>query len=285
MNKIIRAWLELTKPRITLMQLVSVSIGYFCHSNFKSVNHNFIFLVFGTLCASAAAAMLNHLLEKNEDAIMQRTQNRPLVLGIVDTRWVKIVSLLLISSAYYFMSKINMLTTLLTLMTIFLYVAVYTPLKKVTWLNTFVGALPGILPILGGWYAFELRFSLEVVFLMLIMFLWQFPHFFVLSYLYSSDYKKAGFKMLSGEIGADFKVKRQTIVYLFLMIVSCYFLLFVQNYGYIYLLAITIYSVILVKAVYSFVKYYNIKNAKRFFLLTVVFLPFWFLVLLVEHFI
>ena len=276
-------WIELTKPRISFMQLVSVSIGYFCHARFQSFTFDYWYLLLGTLLASSSAAILNHVCEINEDRLMERTKNRPLVIGLIQPRSAVLLSVVLFLLSFFILYWVSYWTCFLSLMTIFLYVAIYTPLKKVTWLNTFVGAIPGALPILGGWFAYNHQFSLEVLYLMLVMFLWQFPHFFVLSFLYETDYKRAGFKMLSGEVDSVRKIKQQTSLYLALMIFSLFFPIFTQKYGALYSVSMLIFSIILCLGLAEFLKKYDKPSAKRFFLLTVLFLPLWFIFLSLDQ--
>lgn len=284
MKKNLKSWIEITKPRITIMQLFSVSLGYFSHSNFNLGTVDYILLLFGTVLASAAACMINHCLEVKEDALMYRTKDRPLVKKILKIPEVLLVALVIIFVSTYLLLKVSYITAFISLLTIFIYLCIYTPLKKVSWLNTFVGSIPGFLPILGGWFAYGHSFSVEVLYLILIMFLWQFPHFFVLSFLYEDDYKNAGFKMLSAEIGSEFKIKRQTILYLMLLTISVYIPFVFKYHGFVYLFIISMINYFLLKKAFLFVKYYSKESARSFFVFTILFIPIWFFAVLVDSF-
>src|SRR5205814_9534692 len=150
------------------------------------------------LVASAASA-LNQLLEREYDARMRRTQDRPLPSGRLQASsvlWIGSVSAFV--GLVYLALEVNLMTSLLGAFSLLSYLFVYTPLKRVTWLNTAVGAVPGALPPLMGWTAARNEVSTEGWALFAILFFWQIPHFLAIAWIYRDEYAKAGFIMLPG---------------------------------------------------------------------------------------
>lgn len=193
----ISAYVELSKPRILTMILVTTTLGYFLGG--KGI-HNVWELVItlagaGLTCAGASA--LNNYLERDSDSKMIRTKNRPIPKGIISPNNALFFGIILVLLGILLLAwKINILTAFLSLLTTFLYVLVYTPMKKVSWLNTSIGAIPGAIPPLGGWAAATGQLDLGAWILFLILFLWQHPHFYAIAWIFKEDYKRGGFKML-----------------------------------------------------------------------------------------
>jgi protoheme IX farnesyltransferase len=141
--------------------------------------------------------VLNQYLERDVDALMNRTHKRPIPMGVILPEEALGFGLILIlTGLFIFCWKVNLLTAFLSLLTCFLYIMVYTPMKRLTWLNTTIGAIPGAIPPLGGWAAATNHLDPGAWILFLIMFTWQHPHFYAIAWLLKEDYKKAGFKML-----------------------------------------------------------------------------------------
>lgn len=214
-----RAFIELSKPRIVTLIVVTAAIGYFLGRQGIDDWWHFTLTMFGTALSCAGAAALNNYLERDADVLMKRTRRRPIPRGTITSLEALYfgIALVLISTVQLAIT-VNLLTAFLALLTAFLYVLVYTPLKKITWLNTFVGAIPGALPPLGGWAAAtgELSFGGWVLFL--ILFLWQHPHFYAIAWMYRDDYERGGFKMLPVVEPDGLSTFRQIIVYSALLI-------------------------------------------------------------------
>jgi protoheme IX farnesyltransferase len=196
-KKLFDGYIELTKPNILSLILVATALGYyFGESGF----HNFARLFFTLLGAGltcAGAGTLNHYVERDSDLLMNRTKNRPIPSGLISPANALGFGLTLILFGLIVLcAKVNLLTAFLSLLTAFLYILVYTPMKKLTWLNTTIGAIPGALPTMGGWAAARGELGLEAWALFLILFTWQHPHFYAIAWMFREDYKKAGFKML-----------------------------------------------------------------------------------------
>ncbi len=192
-------YIELTKPRIALLVLIVVAISA-CVSQWGMVFNivNLIHTLIGTLLIASSASALNQWLERDRDAKMKRTSNRPLPAGRLSSFEVVAFALMsVVSGIVYLAAAVNWLTMMLGLATWVLYVCVYTPLKTRTSWNTFVGAIPGALPVLIGWSATGAAFDIRAWALFTIVFLWQFPHFMAIAWIYRQQYEKGGMMMLS----------------------------------------------------------------------------------------
>jgi protoheme IX farnesyltransferase len=190
-------YIVLTKPRITLMALVTVAVGGFSASSGPVDLVLLAHALFGTASLAAGASVLNQVMERDTDAKMRRTADRPLPAGRVQiTEGLAFGGALSVFGMGYLTALVNPLTGLLGAATLAIYVFVYTPLKRVTSFNTLVGAVPGALPPVMGWAAMRGSLGVEAWTLFLIVFLWQFPHFLAIAWIYRDDYARAGLKML-----------------------------------------------------------------------------------------
>jgi len=190
---------DLIKARLTTLVLLTTLVGFYAGER-SAVNFA---LLFNTLAATAlvaaGASALNQLLEREYDAKMRRTQNRPLPSGRLQPTTVMIFGgVCSVAGLVYLALAVNLLTSVLGAVTLVSYLFIYTPLKRVTWLNTAIGAVPGALPPLMGWTAARNELSGEGWALFAILFFWQLPHFFAIAWMYRDEYAKAGFKMLPG---------------------------------------------------------------------------------------
>ncbi|HEX7450587.1 MAG TPA: heme o synthase [Pirellulales bacterium] len=191
-------YLELTKPKIVLMELVTVAVAGVVASGGAPSLRLVLHALIGTLLVGAGASAWNQWLERHSDALMPRTAERPLPCGRLGSREVVLLgSLASLSGVLYLGLLTNVLTAALGAATWVLYVGVYTPLKARSPFNTVVGAVAGALPILMGWTAVGGRLGLSAATLFLIVFLWQFPHFMAIAWIYRRQYAVAGMKMLS----------------------------------------------------------------------------------------
>lgn len=195
----IKLYIELIKPRILSLSMMTMSLGYGLGRVGQPFDLSlYLYALLGISLCSGSAAALNHALERDLDAKMDRTKNRPLPSGKISFNRVLLFALILLltgSAVLYW--KVNMLTVLLCLWTVLLYDFVYTPLKRLSWLNTFVGAIPGAMPVLCGWSA-AMNYIPETAWtFFIIIAVWQLPHFFSIAWMYKDAYKNAGFKMLT----------------------------------------------------------------------------------------
>lgn len=206
-------YLELTKPKIVLMELVTVAVAAIVAN--AGVPHLWLLIhaVIGTVLIAAGASAWNQWLERHTDALMDRTAERPLPAARLTSREVLVFGTLTsLAGAGYLAMFVNVLTATLGALTWLLYVAVYTPLKSRSPSNTAVGAVAGAMPVLMGWTAVGGRLNITSFTLFLIVFLWQFPHFMAIAWLYRRQYSAAGLKMLTVVDPSGLRAGAQAVV-------------------------------------------------------------------------
>lgn len=186
---------DLTKPRITLLILLTALLGFVLAGG--TVGMAAAGLLLGTALVSSGSSALNQILERQSDARMRRTENRPLPSGRLRPADAILWSILLSAGGLSILAlTVNLLTAGLAALTLVSYAFIYTPLKKVSSLATVAGAIPGALPPLGGWAAATGELSPPAFILFTIVFLWQMPHFLAIACLYRDDYRRGGLPML-----------------------------------------------------------------------------------------
>ena len=192
------ALLELSKPRIIGLVLVTAAAGFYLAAPAGIGVALFLHLMVGTSLVAAGTNALNQIAERDTDALMRRTARRPLPTGRLTVAAAQLFAWTAgITGVAYLALLVNPLTAILAAATLLSYVFLYTPLKRKTSLNTLVGCVPGALPVLGGWTATGRALGLDAWTLFWILFLWQLPHFLALAWMYREDYARAGLKMLS----------------------------------------------------------------------------------------
>jgi protoheme IX farnesyltransferase len=264
--------------------LVTTALGFFmAHSHIVSWSLLF-FTLLGTFISSSGALALNNYLERDLDALMTRTRNRPLPAGEIspfEALCFGIVCVLL--GVSLLVLKVNLLTGFLALLTSFLYVLVYTPLKRVTWLNTLVGAVPGALPPLGGWAAAAGEIGIGAWVLFLLMFIWQQPHFYSIAWMYREDYRQAGFQMLpSIEAENGDRTFRQIIFFSLALLPASLLPLFLGSAGWLYAFGAVVLGITMLKVVYLFDRSRSTEDARRLLKATVVYLPLLFFLIVAD---
>ena len=199
-RSLLRDYAELIKARITALIVVTAWSGYFfgAHkSGASALSLGLLHALLGVGLVSSGTAALNEVLELSVDARMRRTAQRPLPAGRMTRIHATAVGMVLtLGGSLYLALAANPLTGLLALLTALVYLAAYTPLKRVSPICTSVGAFPGAMPALLGWTAARGRVEMEAVILFGIMFVWQFPHFFSIAWLYREDYARGEIRML-----------------------------------------------------------------------------------------
>jgi protoheme IX farnesyltransferase len=191
-------YLELTKPRILVLELFVAAAAASIAARHALDVAVVLHALAGTALVAASASIANQWLERQSDARMRRTAQRPLVAGrITSTEAVVLTLVTLVAGMAWLIMKVNGVTAALGLATWIIYVAIYTPLKTRSPLNTTVGAVAGAIPVLMGWTATGEPLSLTALSLAGVLFLWQFPHFMAIAWLYRRDYAAAGHQMLS----------------------------------------------------------------------------------------
>jgi protoheme IX farnesyltransferase len=188
---------ELTKPRMNFLVVCTTAVGFSMAPHHGGHWMTLLHAILGTAMTAASASVLNQLVEREYDALMPRTRNRPLPGGRISPGEALAMGVLLgVAGVAYLALMVNVLTALLGAITLASYVWVYTPMKRVSSLNTVVGAVPGAIPPMMGWAAATGALGPEALALFGILFLWQMPHFLAIAILYKRDYAAGGFKML-----------------------------------------------------------------------------------------
>lgn len=277
------AFIELTKPRITLLILISTALGYYLAESAMINYLNFFYTILGTAILSGGAGTINHCIERDLDMLMDRTKSRPIPTGLISIK--NALNFGLAQSIIGFAILwvfVNQLTATLGLATILLYLFVYTPLKKITWLNTTIGAIPGAMPALGGWAASANELSPNAWILFAILFLWQHPHFYAIAIMCKDDYERAGFKMLPVIEKENHRTNRQIIWHAFLLIpVSLYFVV-TGALGIFYFWGALLLGIVYLISSIPLLKESSIKNAKLLLRTSVAYLPLLLIIILID---
>ncbi|HVV46953.1 MAG TPA: heme o synthase [Bryobacteraceae bacterium] len=211
-----REYIELTKPRITWLILMSTGVGYFFGLD-RTAPLDWALLIHtivGTGLIASGTAALNQWWERESDKLMRRTASRPLPMGLMTARralWFGIA--LAVAGAAELWIWVNPLSSILGIFTLAAYLFVYTPMKSRTHLSTVVGALPGAVPPLMGYAASSGILTREAWSLFFILFIWQFPHFLAIAWMYRDDYARAGIRMLPVVEPDGQSTSRQIILY------------------------------------------------------------------------
>lgn len=212
---------EITKAGLAVSVVFSSIVGYLLgvSEEFPFSWLTFMLLGVGGYCMVGASNVFNQIIEKDLDALMDRTKNRPLPSGRTSKQSAFILGVVLTLTGLAILYSINPKTAMFGAISIFLYTSLYTPLKTITPLSVFVGAFPGAIPFMLGWVAATNNFGIEAGTLFLIQFFWQFPHFWAIGWFLYKDYEKAGFFMLpTGK--QDKKTALQTILYTIWLIIA-----------------------------------------------------------------
>ena len=282
-ESLIEAYYELTKPSITFMILISTALGYYMGGNGIANYIHFFFTILGSCLISSGSGALNHFAEADSDKIMRRTNLRPIPAGLISAENAMLfgIALILSGSAILYWI-INPLTCLLALITSLMYLFIYTPLKKLTWLNTSVGAIPGSIPPIGGWVAATGRLDPEAWILFAILFFWQHPHFYAIALMFKDDYKKAGLKMLPVMEPDGSRTNRQIIWHSFLLIPVSVVPVYIGILGMIYFWSAIILGVGYLISGFILAKQYSVDNARFVLRVSVFYLPILFLTIMID---
>ena len=280
------AYFELTKPSITFMILISTALGYYLGSDGILDFKRFFFTLLGSCLVSSGAGALNHFAEMETDRLMTRTSKRPLPSGIVAPDHARIFGITFILFGTFLLYIFtNPLTALLALITALLYIFIYTPLKKMTWLNTSIGAIPGSIPPLGGWVAAKGVLEPEAWILFAILFLWQHPHFYAIALMFKEDYEKAGLKMLTVLEPDGRRTNRQIIWHSLLLIPVSLVPVYMNLLGIIYFYGALLLGLGYLLSGFMLVKKYSVDNARSLLRMSVIYLPALFGIILLDRFV
>lgn len=274
---------DLVKARLTLLVLLTTLVGFYLGWR-GPMNYLLMFhTLFGTALVAGGAAALNQLLEREHDARMRRTENRPLPSGRLQPVTVMLFGgACSVAGLVYLALLVNPLTSVLGAVTLVSYLFIYTPLKRVTWLNTAVGAVPGALPPLMGWAAARGGLSDGGWALFAILAFWQMPHFFAIAWIYRDEYAKAGFKMLPLIDPDGQRTARQAVGYtLGLLPVSLSPFLF-HLAGPVYLAGALALGAAYAGAAILFAHELTVARARQLFFVSILYLPLLLAVLVLD---
>jgi protoheme IX farnesyltransferase len=267
--------LELTKYRLSLSVIFSSIAGYLIAIDYFSIQI-FLLLLFGGFFLVGASNGFNQIIEKERDALMDRTKNRPIPSLRLSTTSAFLVSVSLTLLGIIILYKINPKTALFGAISIFIYTCLYTPLKTKTPLSVFVGAFPGAIPFMLGWVAATNNFGIEAGTLFAIQFFWQFPHFIAISWIRDEEYKNAKFKMMPGKNKSNF-APTLLVIFTILMIITSiipffYEIMYFEISKYAFLLIIFLGLFFLLKS-FKFLNSQNNSSARKVLLFSYIYLP------------
>jgi len=273
-GSIVADYFTLMKLRISILVLVTTTIGYYLGGRGIRSFVELFFLLVGVFCVCAGSAALNHYLESELDSKMLRTKSRPIPAGrIPPGHALQFGIILALLGIFILYVKINVLTAFLSLLTTFLYILVYTPMKKVSWLNTTVGAFPGAMPPLGGWAAATGTLNFDAGILFLILFIWQHPHFYAIAWMFKEDYARGGFKMLPVVDPGGGRMFKQIQYYSLLLVPVSLVPALTGLSGAIYFVGTLLAGLGLLWVSQLFVRSHSIIDAKHLLRATVIYLP------------
>ena len=280
---IINSYIDLMKPSILIMVLITTILGFYLGSDGNIIWINLIWMLNGTTFSAGGASVLNQYLERDQDKIMNRTCDRPIPLGIISPYNALVFGIItVIIGTSILVVKINLLTGFLSLLTVFMYVLVYTPMKRVTWLNTSIGSVPGALPPIGGWAAATNSIDSGAWILFGILYLWQHPHFFAIAWMCKNDYEKAGFKMLPVIEPDGKRTVRQILWHLSLLFPISLLPVLIGMNGYIYLYGSLIITLYYFLSAFPMLKNKSHKNASQILKASVLYLPALLIIIIID---
>ena len=278
--------LILIKHRLSFSVVFSSVCSYLIAFDVFSLT-TFLLLIIGGFFVVGSSNGFNQIIERRRDALMTRTSSRPLPSGVMTVNQALIICSFLSLLGLTMLYVINFRTAIFGLISMIIYLALYTPLKPITPLSVFFGAIPGAIPFMLGWVAVTDRFSIETGILFMIQFFWQFPHFWAIGWVSHDDYKNAGFKMLpSGK--RDNATAFQIVFYtIWMIIVST-----LPYFSFTGKLSIGIYSLILILVSGSLMLYQALKlmrykdkqNAIRLMYASIFYLSFIQIIFVVDKF-
>ena len=279
--------LILIKHRLSFSVVFSSVCSYLIAFDVFSLT-TFLLLIIGGFFVVGSSNGFNQIIERRRDALMTRTSSRPLPSGVMTINQALIICSFLSLLGLTMLYVINFRTAIFGLISMIIYLALYTPLKPITPLSVFFGAIPGAIPFMLGWVAVTDRFSIETGILFMIQFFWQFPHFWAIGWVSHDDYKNAGFKMLpSGK--RDNATAFQIVFYtIWMIIVST-----LPYFSFTGKLSIGIYSLILILVSGSLMLYQALKlmrykdkqNAIRLMYASIFYLSFIQIIFVIDKFI
>ena len=277
-------YFQLTKPGIAFAVLMSTSIGFILGSQHDVDYVLLVHALLGTYFIASGTSAHNMFMERNFDGLMKRTEKRPLPQQRISAPHGMLFSLMLIfTGLVYLIFIVHALAGLISFITMFIYLAVYTPLKRVSAFNILVGAIPGALPPVGGWVAASGNLNnIGMWILFGIVFFWQIPHVMAIAWKYKDDYSSAGFKMLPKNDKDGKKIAFYALLSTFLLFPFCY-AIYYFGIASMYFLCICLgLTIFYVWFTVIFAKNRSPINARKLMLFSIAYLPFFWLILFLD---
>ncbi|CUT06048.1 heme o synthase [Candidatus Kryptonium thompsonii] len=274
-------FLLLIKHRLTSLVVFTTGMGYLIATRGDIDWFTFITTLFGVFLVVGSANAMNQVFEARVDGIMKRTSNRPIPAGRMKKVEAILIALLMLILGQYVLYKfVNGISALLALIAFVIYVFAYTPLKRITPLCTFVGAIPGAIPPVIGWTAVRGQIELGAIILFGIQFIWQFPHFWSIALICKADYEKAGFKVLPS---SDSRITAINLVIYTFMLLPMGLKPTIAGFAGKYALMASIFGggLFFIQAL-SLLKDSSIHSAKKIMLMADIYLPLLFIFLLID---
>lgn len=286
-----KPYLQLIKINITILVVITSYLGYYLglrYENLMMIEYEswivFLYLLIGTFISSSGACILNQYFEVEYDKKMERTKFRPLPTKEIDLNVALILGVLLSFLGPFILLQINPLTSLISFLTIFIYIVIYTPLKRFSSINTIIGAIPGALPPLGGWVAATNQINLEGMLLFGILFCWQIPHFLSLAIIYKIDYERGGFKMLPVIAKNSNTVNFQIIFFTMALIYSSIGIYILNLTSFIYVFGAVVLGLIFLVYSSMIIFDHSSKTVKNIFIFSIIYLPSLLVLILIDSF-
>lgn len=277
-------FLELIKPRITMMVLLTVAVGWFCAIPAADSNTGLLHVLLGTALSCSGCGALNQYFERDVDLFMDRTRFRPLPSQRMSSQTAALLGALMsIGGVVYLAITVGALPAAVDALTVLSYLFFYTPMKRVHPISTLAGAVPGALPPVIGWAAASGHIGAGAIVLFAILFLWQVPHFLAIGWMYREDYAKAGFPMLVVVDREGDATARLMLLYAVTLLPVSLLLGSAGAAGHVYFWSATVAGALYVGAAWKAGAERTRPAARRLLLASVVYLPILFGALFVEH--
>jgi protoheme IX farnesyltransferase len=265
---------ELTKARLTVMVLLTTLAGFCLASHGVFQWSKLIHTLVGTALVAVCSSILNQALERDTDALMRRTQVRPFVTRRLPLKETILAGLVLgalgLAELTWF---VNGLAALLSALTLVIYVFAYTPLKRISEINTLVGAIPGALPPLIGATAAVGKFSVEGWTLFAILAMWQLPHFYAIAWMYKNDYREAGLRMVSTHDATGRRTGIHAVVSALILLPVSLLPSWIGHAGIFYAVTAALLSLAFIVAAIRFAQHPDRPHARTLFLTSIIYLP------------
>lgn len=274
-------FLLLIKHRLTSLVVFTTAMGYLIANRGDIELFNFIMTILGVFLVVGSANAMNQVFEVKVDGMMKRTARRPLPSRRMQKKTAILISILMLASGQYILYKfVNGISGLLALIAFVIYVFAYTPLKRITPLCTFVGAIPGAIPPVIGWTAVRGQIELGAIILFGIQFIWQFPHFWSIALLCKSDYERAGFKVLPS---SDNRITAVNLVIYTFMLLPMGLMPTIAGFAGKYALVVSIFGGgLFFLQTLSLFKDNSMRSAKKIMLMAEIYLPLILIFLLID---